>query len=114
VLVPLILFFSLIGVYLVSFNTFDIYMMVAFAALAIALRLFGFPMAPLILAFILGDLMEDNLRRALALSDGSIAFLWDRWLTLGILGVTVALVFVPMITGFLRARRAAEQAGEGG
>jgi putative tricarboxylic transport membrane protein len=114
VLVPLILFFSLIGVYLVSFNTFDIYMMVAFAALAIGLRLFGFPMAPLILAFILGDLMEDNLRRALALSDGSIAFLWDRWLTLGILGVTVALVFVPMITGFLRARRAAEQAGEGG
>ncbi|MED5420458.1 MAG: tripartite tricarboxylate transporter permease, partial [Pseudomonadota bacterium] len=39
-LVPLILFFSLIGVYLVSFNTFDIYMMTAFALVAICLRLF--------------------------------------------------------------------------
>jgi putative tricarboxylic transport membrane protein len=112
--VPLILFFSLIGVYLVSFNTFDIYMMVGFAALAIGLRLFGFPMAPLILAFILGDLMEDNLRRALALSDGSIAFLWERWLTLGILAATLAIVVVPMISGIVRARRDGTQVGEGG
>lgn len=114
VLVPLILFFSLIGVYLVSFNTFDIHMMVAFAAAAICLRLLGFPMAPMILAFILGDLMEDNLRRALALSDGSIAFLWERSLTLGILLVTVAIVVLPAVANLVRAKRGSDYSGEGG
>jgi putative tricarboxylic transport membrane protein len=112
--VPLILFFSLIGVYLVSFNTFDIHMMVAFAAAAIVLRLLGFPMAPMILAFVLGDLMEDNLRRALALSDGSIAFLWERSLTLAIMLVTLLLVVLPAITGLVRRRRRVETSGEGG
>jgi len=57
-LVPLVLFFSLCGVYLVSFNTFDIQLMVVFAAAAIALRLFGYSMAPMILGFVLGRLME--------------------------------------------------------
>jgi putative tricarboxylic transport membrane protein len=114
ILVPLILFFSLIGVYLVSFNTFDIHMMVAFAAAAIVLRLLGFPMAPMILAFVLGDLMEDNLRRALALSDGSIAFLWERSLTLAIMLVTLLLVVLPAITGLVRRRRRVETSGEGG
>lgn len=114
VLVPLILFFSLIGVYLVSFNTFDIQMMVAFAAAAIVLRLFGFPMAPMILAFILGDLMEDNLRRALALYDGSISFLWERPLTLAILLLTLMIVVLPIAGNLMHARRGTEADGEGG
>ena len=70
-LVPLIMFFSVMGVYLVSFNTFDIHMMVVIAVIAVFLRLMAFPMAPLLLGFILGGMMEDNLRRALTLSDGS-------------------------------------------
>ncbi|WP_055098914.1 tripartite tricarboxylate transporter permease, partial [Alloalcanivorax xenomutans] len=53
-LTVLILFFSLIGVYLVSFNTFDLYLMVGFAVLSLILRQLNFPMAPLILGFILG------------------------------------------------------------
>ena len=112
-LVPLILFFSLIGVYLVSFNTFDIQMMVFFALGAIVLRLVGFPMAPLILGFILGDLMEDNLRRALSISDGSISFLWERPITLTIMILTAIIVLVPLIKA-IRLRYAGETAGEGG
>lgn len=107
ILVPLILFFSLIGVYLVSFNTFDIYMMTAFAVVAIFLRLFGYPMAPLILGFILGGMMEDNLQRTLTLYDGSLRFLWERPVSLGI---TVLLIFVamtPVVRG-IRDRRAVQ------
>jgi len=74
VLVPMILFFSLIGVYFVSFNTFDIHLMVIFAVGAIGLRLLDFPMAPMLLGFILGGMMEENLRRALIISDDSWAF----------------------------------------
>jgi len=114
-LVPLVLFFSLIGVYLVSFNPFDIFMMVGVAGVAIVLRLFGYPMAPMILGFILGDLMERNLRRAMAINDGSISFLWERPLTLAILIVTVVVLALPL-AGYLRRirRPATATAGEGG
>ena len=96
-LVPLILFFSLIGVYLVSFNTFDIYMMTAFAIVAIFLRLFDYPMAPLILGFILGGMMEDNLQRVMTLYDGSLRFLWERPVSIGIAILLFALVTTPIV-----------------
>ncbi|KGJ86512.1 tripartite tricarboxylate transporter permease [Colwellia psychrerythraea] len=97
-LTVLILFFSLIGVYLVSFNNFDIYMMAGFAVIAIGLRLLDFSMSPLILGFILGGMLEQNLRRSLTLYDGSISFLWDRPITLGILTVTVLVLLMPIIS----------------
>ncbi len=114
-LVPMILFFSLIGVYLVSFNTFEIYLMVIFAAVAIGLRLLDYPMAPMILGFILGDLMEDNLRRALAISDGSVSFLWERPITLVIMLITAAILTAPALK-FIRERVSARalRSGEGG
>jgi len=49
-------------------------------------------MPPLILAFVLGGLMEENLRRSLLLSNGSWEFLWERPLTASILTVTVLIV----------------------
>lgn len=113
ILIPLILFFSLIGVYLVSFNTFDIHMMAGFALAAIILRLLDFPMAPLILGFILGDMIEDNLRRALTISDGSIAFLWERPLTGIIFALTILTLMAPLVR-IIRQRRNAMLSGEGG
>ena len=75
-----------------SFNNFDIYLMIGIAVLATILRLYDFPMPPLILAFVLGGLMEENLRRSLLISDGSWSFLWDRPLTLVIMAVIVVIV----------------------
>ncbi|MGB1110873.1 MAG: tripartite tricarboxylate transporter permease, partial [Gammaproteobacteria bacterium] len=103
-LVPMVLFFSLCGVYLVSFNTFDIQLMVFFAAIAIGLRLFGFPMAPMILAFVLGRLMEENLRRSLLIHDG-YSFLWERPITLGIMIVTMIVLLVPALDVYRRFRQ---------
>jgi putative tricarboxylic transport membrane protein len=91
-LIPLILFFSITGIYLISFNNFDIYLMIGIAVVATFLRLYDFPMPPLILAFVLGKLMEENLRRSLLISDGSFNFLWDRPLTLIILLITISIV----------------------
>ncbi len=96
-LVPFILFFSLIGVYLVSFNTFDIYMMTGFAVAAIFLRLLNYPMAPLILGFILGGMIEDNLQRTMTLYDGSFAFLWQRPLSLAITVLLIGVMLVPVL-----------------
>jgi putative tricarboxylic transport membrane protein len=116
VLIPLIVFFSLIGVYFVSFNTFDIHLMVIFAVAAVALRLLDFPMAPMLLGFILGGMMEENLRRALIINDDSWSFLWERPLTFSILVIAALILVVPMVAPHLRAvlARRREQAGEGG
>ncbi len=103
VLVPMILFFSLIGVYFVSFNTFDIQLMVIFAVAAVTLRILGFPMAPMLLGFILGGMMEENLRRALIINNDSWSFLWERPLTLFILLLAVAILALPPMLARLPA-----------
>ncbi len=99
-LVPFILFFSLVGVYLVSFNTFDIHMMVFFAAIAIVLRILSFPMAPLLLGYVLGDLLEVNLRRALLITDGSFLEMLERPITSTILAITAIVLLVPLFNYF--------------
>ena len=101
-LIPLILFFSVTGIYLMSFNNFDIYMMIGIAVVATVLRLYDFPMPPLILAFVLGGLMEENLRRSLLISDGSWTFLWDRPLTLIIMLLIVSIVGWQIYKSFMR------------
>lgn len=96
-LIPTIMFFSLMGVYLVSFNPFDIQMMVFISAVAIILRLLEYPMAPLLLGFILGGMLEDNLLRAITLSDGELSFLWDRPTTLVLMTLTAIALMSPLI-----------------
>jgi putative tricarboxylic transport membrane protein len=93
ILAPLIIFFSLTGVYLVSFNLFDLYLMIAFALVAVWLRRRAFPMAPMLLGFILGGLLEDNLRRSLIISDGNLSYLLDRPISL----VLATLIFLALI-----------------
>lgn len=105
VLTIMILFFSLIGVYLVSFNTFDLFMMVGFALVALVLRILTFPMAPLLLGFILGDMIERNFRRSMMLSDGSLSFLWERPLTLSIFIISILVLLFPL-KDFITQRRA--------
>ncbi|SEQ02096.1 putative tricarboxylic transport membrane protein [Amphritea atlantica] len=104
ILIPMILFFSITGVYLVSFNTFDIQMMVVITVIAIFLKLLEFPMAPMLLGYILGGLMETNLSRALVISDGSLAFLWERPLTLAIISIAVIVLVVPPLLDLVRNR----------
>lgn len=104
-LTPIILFFSLMGVYLVSFNTFDLTIMVLVAVLAVIFRILNYPLAPLLLGFILGGMLEDNLRRALLIWDGSFAFLWQRPITLTIVIVTLLTLCVPLISTVRDCRR---------
>jgi putative tricarboxylic transport membrane protein len=105
VLVPMIIFFSVIGVYLISFNTFDIFLMIFIAAVAMILRLYDFPMPPLILAFVLGGMMETNLRRSLLISDGSFDFLWSRPITVVILCITLAIIGMQIYNYFKKLKK---------
>ncbi len=78
-------------------------MMVLITVVAIFLKLLDFPMAPMLLGFILGGIMEKNLSRALTISDGSFDFLWDRPLTLTIMLITIFLLVLPLL-GLLRQK----------
>ncbi|MDB4002536.1 tripartite tricarboxylate transporter permease [Oceanospirillaceae bacterium] len=102
ILNPLIIFFSIIGVYLVSFNTFDIQMMVFITLMAVGLKMLDFPMAPMLLGFILGGMLEKNLSRALVVSDGSFDFLWNRPLTLSIMCATITILMLPGVISFIK------------
>ena len=86
VLIPFVVAFSLVGVYLTTLNDFDLYLMVALAAGALVLRWAGFPLAPLLLGFILSGMLEENLRRTLYLADGSWGILVERPLTVVLAG----------------------------
>ena len=77
-------------------------MMIGIAVIATILRLYNFPMPPLILAFVLGGLMEENLRRSLLISDGSWIFLWDRPLTLIIMLTIILIVVWQICKSFLK------------
>lgn len=106
VLLPMVIFFSITGVYLVSFNTIDVFIMIAIAIAAIFLRLANFPLAPLLLGFILGGLMEENLRRSLMISDGELSFLWDRPITFSFTAIAAVVIITPLLlTAFNKYRR---------
>jgi putative tricarboxylic transport membrane protein len=104
ILFPLILLFCLIGVYSISSSVFDIYVMIAFGALGYLMRKLGYEPAPLVLALVLGPLMENNLRKALILSDGSFGIFVERPISLACLVIALALLGSAILPA-LRARR---------
>lgn len=77
-LVPLILVVSIVGVYSVNFSNTDIWIMVFAGGAGYLLRKCGYEMAPLLLALVLGDRLEENFRLALTLSGGRYATFADR------------------------------------
>ena len=100
-LAPLILMFSVAGVYLVSFNSSDLFMLAGITVSALILRWGGYPMAPLLLGFILGGLLEDNLRRTLMLSDGELSFFMERPAFITLAVITLLIILLPILRGLL-------------
>lgn len=103
-LFPLILLFCLIGVYSVSTNVFDIYVMLVFGALGYILRKLNYEPAPLVLAFVLGPMLEQNLRQALILSDGSLSVFLTHPLSAGSLIVSLFLLLSAILPSLQRKR----------
>jgi putative tricarboxylic transport membrane protein len=99
-LIPLVVAFSVVGVYLTTFSVFsvfDIGLMLGIALAATVLRWFGFPLAPLLLGFILSGLFEENLRRTVLLSAGEWGYLLDRPVALVALIACAAVWLVPLL-----------------
>jgi TctA family transporter len=106
-LYPAILVFCCIGVYSINNNSFDVLMTAAFGALGYLFYKLRCEPAPLILGFILGPMMEENLRRAMLLSRGDPTVFFTRPLSLTLLLMAVALVVIVALPQISRTREEA-------
>ena len=104
ILFPLILLFCLIGVYTVSNAIFDIYVMIAFGIAGYLMKKFEYEGAPLVLAFVLGPLLENNLRKSLILSRGDFTFFFTRPISAACLLTALFLLVSPLIPALGKKR----------
>jgi TctA family transporter len=105
-LYPAILVFIGLGVYSVNSNTFDILMVAIIGLMGYGMMVMRFEAAPLLLGFVLGPLMEENLRRALLISRGQMSTFVDRPISATLLALSLALVLWSFFAAFRRSVKA--------
>jgi len=108
-LYPAILLFCAIGVYSTSTEPFMMVLMIIFSIFGYILLKFGCEPAPLVLGFILGPLMEENLRRSLVLSRGDPMIFLDRPISASLLVATVLMIALIVLPQFRKTREEAFQ-----
>ena len=96
ILYPLILLFCLIGAYSLNNNVGDVIIMGIFGVVGFLMKKFQFEPAPLVLALVLGPMLEDNLRQSLLISGGSFAPFFTRPLSAFFLIISLAILLVPL------------------
>jgi putative tricarboxylic transport membrane protein len=97
ILFPLIFLFCLVGVYSVSNNIWDIVLMLIFGGVGYFMKKFEFEPAPLVLALVLGRMVEESLRQTLVVSRGNLSVFFYHPISCGALIATVILIFSPLI-----------------
>jgi TctA family transporter len=106
-LFPAIVLFCAIGVYSTNNNTWDIWMVALFGVIGYTFIKLGMEPAPLLLGFILGPMMEENLRRALLLSRGDWSVFVTRGLSASLLAVAALLLLVVLLPSIKKKREEA-------
>jgi putative tricarboxylic transport membrane protein len=109
ILFPLILLFCLIGVYSMNNLSFDLYVMLFFGVVGWVMRKFGYEGAPLILAFVLGPMLENALRQSLLISQGSFLIFVTRPISAVALGFAFLLLLTTLLPNFKKRREKYDQ-----
>jgi TctA family transporter len=110
-LYPAILVFCAIGVFSLNNREFDIYLMALFGLLGYVFSKLGCEPAPMLLAFILGPLMEEYLRRAMLISRGDLMVFLKRPISATLLGLAVLAMCAVLIPAFGKTREEAFREG---
>ncbi len=98
IIAPVILVICAIGAYTVHNSMFDVWLMVVFGILGYVFKKLDYPMAPLVLALVLGDRAEDSFRQAMLGSQGDMRIFFDNGLVGTITGAALLLLFSPLIS----------------
>jgi len=96
-LIPMIVAISVFGVYAVKVSTFDLLLLIACGIFGYFMSKHDYPMAPLVLGLVLGPMIENNLRRALTISNGDLMIFVERPVSFVFLMIAVLWVTVPLI-----------------
>ena len=107
ILTPLIVVVCAIGAYAVHNSMMDVWFMLIFGVVGYVFKKLDYPLAPLVLALVLGDLAENALRQSLIMSQGSLAIFFTRPISGVIMVVAVAFFLLPVATPWWRGRRGA-------
>ena len=112
ILFPLILLFCLIGVFSLNNNVGEIGLMLFFGGVGYLMKKFNYEAAPLVLALVLGPMMENALRQSLIMSNGSVSIFFTRPISLGIVLVVLALLLLPLLPWVKRKREVIAEIAE--
>ena len=100
----------LTGVYAVSYNFFDAWIMLIFGGIGYFARKLDYPMAPLVLGLVLGPRTEDSLRQSMMMSEGNFSIFVESPIAAVLLVVGLGFIFYPLLrSGFLSVRRSLKQ-----
>jgi putative tricarboxylic transport membrane protein len=112
VLFPLILLFCLIGVYSLNNNVGEIGLMLFFGGVGYLMKKFNYESPPLVLALVLGPMMENALRQSLIMSNGSGDIFFLRPISLVIMLCTLTLLILPLVPWVKKKREVIGEMGE--
>jgi TctA family transporter len=102
IIAPIILVFCAIGAYTVHNSTFDVMLMLVFGVFGYLLKKCDYPLAPLVLAIVLGDKAEEAFRQSLLSSQGSMSIFWSNGLVSTIMTLGLIALFWPLIQAWTR------------
>ena len=104
ILSPMIVIFCMVGSYAIRNSIFDVGVTIFFGLLGYGMRKINFPVFPLIMGMVLGPLLEENFRRTLVLTGGTLITLFTRPISLGLLIFTFLYVVIPWVWGWYKGR----------
>jgi putative tricarboxylic transport membrane protein len=105
---PMIMILTLVGVYSVNNSSFDMWVMLALGIFGYAMRKLRFDLGPLLLAFVLGPIMERSVRQSLLMSGGKAGIFLERPISAALLAVGVVFVLFNAWSGRRRRRGLAQ------
>lgn len=95
IIAPVIVVICSFGAYTVNNTMTDVWLMVVFGVVGYAFKKLDYPLAPMVLALVLGDAAESSFRQAMLISQGSLSIMWSNWLVGGITTLALLLLFWP-------------------
>ncbi|MEY2802780.1 MAG: hypothetical protein RL657_116 [Pseudomonadota bacterium] len=104
IIAPVIIVICAVGAYTVHNHMFDVVMMLVFGVLGYAFKKLNYPLAPLVLALVLGDMAESSFRQSMLISKGSLGVFFDTALAGGITALALIMLFWPLI-GKMRRKK---------
>jgi putative tricarboxylic transport membrane protein len=114
IIAPVIIVICSVGAYTVHNAMLDIWLMLLFGVAGYAFKKLNYPLAPLVLALVLGDQAESAFRQSMLMSQGTVDIFFSNWLVGSVMGLGVVMLFWPLISrlmGRLRASLAGQGAG---